>query len=158
MLTPAQNRLDGVQANYNQQLTKLRQMQIAVAGMRSNGGGWAGLSGQQQAFKPFGLRSYELGDLDFNLKRSLLITETEMETEEVKMAKANRAVVLQDYIDDIEALSIAGYSEEHIKEITTRRDAEPEPDIDPAVADAMRLANGGVMPRQLPAGDVREVI
>ncbi len=155
LLTPAQNRLDGVQANYNQQLIKLRQMQIAVGGMRVSGG-WLGRTEQKDAFRPFNLQSYERGDLNFNLNRSLLIQPTEAENEELLLAKANRAVTLENGIDAQEFVSIAGFSEDDIKDIQARQKAEDdaEPDVDPAVADAMRLANGGVLPRQLPAGAV----
>lgn len=144
MLGPAQNRLDGVQANYNQQLIKLRQMQIAVAGMRSNGGGWSIQTDQQKVFKGFNLRSYEGGDLNFNLKRSLLVQNTDAETEDVLTKKATRAVTLQPFIDQKEALSIAGYSDEDIDEIMART---PEPPKAPVV-----VPEGLPEGRQLGAG------
>jgi hypothetical protein len=153
MLGPAQNRLDGVQSNYNQQLIKLRQMQIAVGGFRSRGGGWTSLTDQQRIFREFDLGSYDRGELNFTLKRSVLVQTTEMEDEELLMAKANRAVAMSELVDFRESLSIAGYNEDEIDEIEGRVNAEEaaEPDIDPAVIQAQRLANGGTLPRQLAA-------
>lgn len=124
MLGPAQNRLDGVQAGYNQQLIKLRQMQVAVGGMRANGGGWRGLSSQQQAFRPFNLQSYSRGELNFNLKRSVLVQTTEMENEELLMKKAERADKLNGKVDDREVLKVAGYSEDKVDEILQRKAQE----------------------------------
>ena len=125
MLGPAQNRLDGVQPGYNQQLIKLRQMGLAVAGMRSNGGGWRQLTQQQSVFKPFGLLSYERGELEFSLKQSQLVHETEDEQETTMGKKATRASTLLDIgVDELEALQVAGYTEEQAQEIMTRKEAE----------------------------------
>jgi hypothetical protein len=154
LLTPAQNRLDGAQAGYNQQLVKLRQMQIAVAGMRANGGGWQGITQQQALFRPFGLQSYQQGKLDFNLKPSVLIHETADEREDLLTKKAARGVMLQDFIDEQEVLSIAGFSEDEIKQIEKRQAAEPPPAIDPAVLANQQLLNGGTQPRQLGASTI----
>jgi hypothetical protein len=125
MLGPAQNRLDGAQAGYNQQLIKLRQMQMAVGGMRANGGGWRGLTDQQKTFRPFNLSSYERGEMNFNLKRSVLVQPTEMEDAELLLKKAEVADKLKALVDNREALSVAGYSEEKIDEILGRKDKEP---------------------------------
>jgi hypothetical protein len=65
MLTPSQNRLDGVQGGYNQQLVKLRQMQLSVGGMRINSGFWRQRTDQQKLFSPFNLQSFSRGDLNF---------------------------------------------------------------------------------------------
>jgi hypothetical protein len=125
LLGPAQNRLNGVQANYNQQLIKFRQMGIAVAGWRmSTGGGWSGASKQRDVFKPFGLDSYQAGNLDFNLVRSVLVQNTEAEDEEVLTKKASRAVQLAAIVDTEEQLKIAGYSEDEIKNILPRKQTE----------------------------------
>jgi hypothetical protein len=144
MLGPAQNRLNGVQPNYNQQLIKLRQMQLAVAGMRANGGGWSTSDSQKDVFKPFGLQSYERGDLNFSLKRSALVQSTEAEDEDLLIKKAQRATTLEGIVDGREQLSIAGYSDEQIDEIEERKkkaaelefeeeekDPEPEPEPEP---------------------------
>lgn len=136
MLGPAQNRLDGVQAGYNHQLTKLRQMQIAVAGFRANGGGWSQLTKQQQTFKPFGLRSYERGELEMSIEQSVLVRSTEAELEDVMKKKADRAKVLykdSGAVDQREALSIAGYTEKQIEEILQRTEgSNPPPPVVPA--------------------------
>lgn len=136
LLTPAQNRLDGVQAYYNQQLVKLRQMQLAVGGMRINGGGWDNRTTQQQLFSPFNLQSYNRGDLDFQIKPSVLITMSEKENEELLQAKATRAKTLDGIVDNVEKLKIAGYEEKDANEIIARKEAE-QPNVDP------NLLNGG---------------
>lgn len=142
MLTPAQNRLDGVQPNWNQQLIKLRQMQIAVAGMRYNDGDWT-RDKQRSLFAPYDLDSYAAGDLDFNLKRSVIVHQTDDEQEELMIKKATRASTLKKdgIVDQQEALKIAGYSEDEIKEILDRK---PEPVEPPDVQ------TGLPAPRQLP--------
>jgi hypothetical protein len=131
MLTPAQNKLDGSQANYNGQLVKLRQMQMAVAGMRFNGGGWKQKTEQQKKFADFDLRTYEKGKLDFNLQRSLLVQSTEAETEDLLQKKATRATTLEGIVDSREQLSIAGYNDEQIDEIVARQEKENEIITDP---------------------------
>ncbi len=162
MLGPAQNRLDGVQPGYNQQLIKLRQMQIAVAGMRVNGGGWSQLTEAQRLFKSYNLNSYAAGDLNFNLKDGKLVHDTESEVEDLKKKKADRAQVLLDVgIDDLEALMVAGYSEEDAQEIIDRK-KEAEEDEEEAIANSgllppipgqQRLPNPIVPPQQLTQGE-----
>ncbi len=93
LLTPAQNRLDRAAANYNRQLIKLRQMQIAAAGYALKNE-WSNPSDQQKIFASFDLDSYEGGELDFNIKRSLLIELSEEELidlEAKRIANANAA-------------------------------------------------------------------
>lgn len=131
MLTPAQNRLDSFQAGYNDQLIKLRQMQLAIAGFRANGNGWGSLSSQQQAFKPFSLSSYEKGDLDLSMRPATLVGETEAEREELLLKKASRATTLTGIVDPYEQLVIAGYGEDEIEEIQKRQAAENEIITDP---------------------------
>lgn len=140
MLTPAQNRLDGVQGNWNQQLIKLRQMQIAVAGMRFHSNDWDARSKQQANFAPFNLGSYQAGDLDFNIKQSVLIRETEAEHEDLLKVKAERASALADIgVDELELLIVAGYSEEKAKEIIAR--GKETPPVDPNIKSARQLPN-----------------
>jgi hypothetical protein len=140
MLGPAQNRLDGVQPGYNQQLIKLRQMQISVAGWRANGGGWVGLTKQHEAFKPFNMTSYTKGDLDFTLQSAKLVHESEAEAEDLKQKKATRAETLLDVgIDTLEALQVAGYTEEQAQEILDRVQAEQDEEDE-------ALKNAGLLP------------
>lgn len=129
MLGPAQNALNGASPNYNQQLIKLRQMQIAVAGMRINGGGWS-TDKQKELFKPYSLRSYSAGDLNFALVRSTLVQSTPEENEDLLTKKAARASTLEGIVDQQEQLSIAGYSEEQIAEIMARKEKENEIETD----------------------------
>lgn len=135
MLTPAQNKLDSAQAGYNAQLIKLRQMQIAVAGMRANGGGWSNLSKQQALFKPFNLKSFERGDLDFSIRSATLVGETESEQEDLLIKKAARATTLEGIADLQKQREIAGFSEDEIKEMEQREKdqnrIETDDDIEP---------------------------
>jgi hypothetical protein len=121
MLAPAQKKLDRSAANYHQQLVKLRQMQTAISGWRYNGGGWTRRDAQQQKFAPYSLDSYSKGDLNFGVKRSLLIQGTPMEEEELKGKRAERAKNLEGLVDELTRLTEAGYSEDRAKEIMTRR-------------------------------------
>jgi hypothetical protein len=113
MLTPAQNRLDNAQGYYNRQLIKFRQMQISAAGWRTRNG-WLNDTPQQQVFAPFNLDSYEKGKIDFQLKQSRLISETEAEREDILIKKANRAVSLTGIVNQQEQLKIVGYVEKDI--------------------------------------------
>lgn len=144
LLTPAQNRLDGAQAHHNQQLVKFRQMGLAVGGMRVNGGGWTTRTIQQREFSPFNLKSYERGELDFQLENSALITLNEKEEEEILKLKADRAAVMKDGVDKKEFLIIAGYSEEKADEILARK-AKEIADMPPtaiAPMDVRQLGDG----------------
>lgn len=128
MLGPAQNALNGVAPNYNQQLIKLRQMQIAVAGMRSNNG-WSS-DKQKDVFKPFSLDSYTKGDLNFALVKASLVQSTEEENEDLLTKKAQRAQIIGEDVDRVERLTIAGYSEKQIEEIQKRKEEESKLEFD----------------------------
>lgn len=120
LLTPAQNRLDGVQSNYNQQLTKLRQMQLAIGGWRTRNG-WKRKTKQQALFTPFDLDSYERGELDFYLKPSVLIEQTEEDKEDLLGKKAARANSLQGIVDEETLIDVAGFNEEQKNEILSKK-------------------------------------
>lgn len=124
MLAPSQSRLDRACANYNQQLIKLRQMQAAIAGWRINGGGWKMRTEQQEFFRPFNLKSFERGDLNFSIKRSLLVQPTESEQEDLLTKKAARANTSAAFVDTEEQLKIAGYTDEEAEIILTRKGKE----------------------------------
>lgn len=62
------------QAAYDQQVVKLHQMAVAIAGWRASRGDWGpSLTRQQAKFLPFDLTSYERGDLDFAIMPRPLI-------------------------------------------------------------------------------------
>lgn len=55
-------------AGYDTQTVKMHQMAVAIAGWRANTGAWGrNLTRQQQAFVPFGLESYQRGELDMEI-------------------------------------------------------------------------------------------
>lgn len=125
LLTPAQNRLDRISPRYDNQLVKLRQMQTAIAGHRTKNG-WSNQTAAQKTFAPFNLDSYTKGDLDFNLKRSVLIELNEDEREDLMKKKADRAVVLMPLIGVKRALGVVdNYDEKEINEIIAERAALP---------------------------------
>lgn len=130
LLTPAQNRLDAAAANYDRQLIKLRQMQMAIAGWRVKNG-WQKQDNQQKIFAPFDLSSYGKGDLDFSLKRSLLVEQTETEREDLLAKKAARANQLSSFVTPRETLLIAGYAEDAADEILKDKEVQPPPENEP---------------------------
>lgn len=147
LLIPAQNRLNGVQPYWNQQLIKLRQMQLAVGGFRLRSGGWRARTNQQALFGDFDLRSYEQGKLAFNLKPSVLVQITEDEREDLLMKKATRAASLKEFVDERRVLEIAGFTEEDTKKIIAQKKLEaPKPNkrtdfILPNMAEPKQLTN-----------------
>lgn len=115
LMTPAQNRLDRAQAGYNNQLIKLRQMQVAVGGFRANGGGWDGTDKQRALFKPFDLDSYAAGKLDFYLKPSVLVRSTETEEIEIEGKRLNNLATKQELgVPTPVLLKEAGYTDEEV--------------------------------------------
>ncbi|HXG85090.1 MAG TPA: hypothetical protein VNI84_13805 [Pyrinomonadaceae bacterium] len=125
LLTPAQNRLDRAAPNYDGQLIKLRQMQIAIAGWRTKNG-WTNLTKQQKAFAPFNLDSYERGDLDFNLKRSVLIEPTLDEIEDLRGKKYDNANKMSEMYSLKTRLIASGLSaDEADEEIEQRAKEDP---------------------------------
>ncbi len=136
-LTPAQNRLDRAAANYDQQLIKLRQMQIAIAGWRMRNG-WNALTDQQRNFTPFDLKSFESGELDFSLKRALLIEQTEDEREDLLSKRLDNAVKATGLLPLEDRIAFLGFDEEKVKEILSQLAKE-----DPLVSDAYGMTDGG---------------
>lgn len=121
MLGPAQNRLNGVQPFYNQQLIKLRQMGLAIAGYRVKNG-WRDLTDQQRKFAQFDLESYQDGQLDFSLTPSVLVQTTVEENEDLLLKKADRASKLKAIgVDEIEQWKAAGFTDDEIEEMQKRK-------------------------------------
>ena len=68
MIGDAASYIQDARANYDTQTIKLMQMGIAIAGWRLNNGDWGRTpTRQQQAFAPFDLESYAVGELDFEI-------------------------------------------------------------------------------------------
>lgn len=78
------------QGNYDTALIRLMQMSIAIAGMRANErrGAWRDLSYQQEKFTPFGLDSYNQGDLDFYILPRPVVPLTQNEAMQLRILKA----------------------------------------------------------------------
>lgn len=121
MLAPSQAKLDRAFNNYAQQVIKLKQMQIAIAGWRLKSGDWKRRTTQQAYFAPFDLESYERGALNFGLKRSLLVQSTPLEEEELKAKRVELAKNLDGLVDERTRIIEAGYSEERADEILIAR-------------------------------------
>ncbi|MCY7375995.1 MAG: hypothetical protein LH472_08495, partial [Pyrinomonadaceae bacterium] len=130
MLTSAQNRLDRAAANYDQQLIKLRQMQIAAGSLLLRE--FKSRTTQQNLFAPFSLDSYERGQIDFQLKRSLLVEATEEEREDILTKKTNRAAA-STFAGRAEQLRIAGYSDAQVDEILAQPPAVAQVIPNPAM-------------------------
>lgn len=91
---PAVSRLFGdveilvhkARSSYDTQMVKLHQMGIAIGGYRANYGDWGdpgSLSEDREVFLPFGLDSYESGELDFEIAARPLIPLGHWETIQV---------------------------------------------------------------------------
>lgn len=119
LLGPAQAKLDRAAPNYNQQVIKLKQMQIAIAGYRV-GNGWTKRDAQQEKFGQFGLASYARGELNFGLKRALLVQETEMEKEELRAKRVETAQAADGLFDHESRLAWIEPDEKTRKEIMRR--------------------------------------
>lgn len=93
LLGDVESRLSGAAGNYDSgQILALRQV-VAIAGMRANerAGGWADMTEQRRAFMPFGLDSYEAGDLDFSIAPRMLVPDTATDLAQ------NRTTLYQSY-------------------------------------------------------------
>lgn len=120
-LGKAQSKLDQAGAQYNQQVTKLKQMSVAIAGWRYNGGGWTKRDAQQKRFAPFNLESYAKGDLNFGIKRSLLVQMTETEEIELQGKRLENATKAEGMYDELTRLELAGESRDSAILILARR-------------------------------------
>lgn len=84
---PAADRLFGdvaalvgeARTQYDTATIKLFQMAIAIAGWRAGSGSWGNLDRQQIKFSPYGLDSYNAGDLDLAIQSRPLILPTREE-------------------------------------------------------------------------------
>ncbi len=80
-------------------------MSLAIAGWRTSNG-WTRSDAQQSLFRAFGLDSYAKGELNFGIKRSLLVQNTPDEQEDLLTKKATRAVTLAGIVDDVRQLPL----------------------------------------------------
>lgn len=92
------NLVNGARAEYDTQSVKLFQMGVAIAGWRANGNGWGRtLTRQQEVFRPFGLESWERGELDMEILPRPLFPQTEDDmgdpTERRKQIQAAKALL-----------------------------------------------------------------
>jgi hypothetical protein len=94
-----------VAAGYDQQLIKLLQMSIAIAGFRVNegAGGWARQTRQQQKFAMFGLDSYEEGALNFDILPRSIVAEALSERFQTFIMKKTAIPIIPDRELAIEA-------------------------------------------------------
>jgi len=125
LLAPSQSKLDRAFAQYGQQVVKLKQMGVAIAGWRTRNG-WTMRDAQHEAFREFDLDSYSKGKLNFSLRRPLLVQSTPMEEEELKEKKLTNAKAQEGLIDDRTRLIELGYTPERADEILKARSAKPE--------------------------------
>jgi hypothetical protein len=118
MMADAAGRLDEAQGNADAGLVKASQMLVAIGGYRLNSGAWGAtskLTRQQQKFAPFGLESFERGDLDFGIIRRPLIEATEIERIDIAASKEN--------LKSPTALREVGYDDDAIATILEERQA-----------------------------------
>ena len=110
-LGKAQSKLDQAGAQYNQQVIKLKQMSVAIAGWRTKNG-WAKKDSQRARFNAFDVDSYNDGKLNFGIKRSLLVQMTETEEVELVGKRLENATKASEIYDADSVLKIAGEMDE----------------------------------------------
>lgn len=71
--------VNGARAQYDQQTVKLCQMAVAIGGWRANSGAWGTLTQQQAQFTPFGLESYEAGNMALSIQSRPLVPLSEQD-------------------------------------------------------------------------------
>ncbi len=150
-LIPAQNKLDHAAANYDQQLIKLRQMMIAIAGWRTSNG-WTNLTPAQRKFAAFNLDSYDKGELDFNLKRSLLIEMSEKERLELDGLKLDNANKAAGILPLEKRIALLGFDEKETRELMNKLANEEAPIMAGAamfaLGDRVKIKGAAHMPGQ----------
>lgn len=116
----AQAKLDKVQQSHDQQLVKALQMAVAIAGWRVSEAPerWTAGGAAREKFRPFGLKSYEAGDLDFALALRPIEPISDVEEAQGRATKygaisAGKSAGLPDRMVYLEA----GYSEAEVDEI-----------------------------------------
>lgn len=80
LLGDSKQKVVEIRGDADRQTKKLAQMCVAIAGWRlsQRKGGWARRTPAQQKFAPFGLGSYDAGDLDFNIGKREFIPDPPM--------------------------------------------------------------------------------
>ncbi len=118
MMGDVRARRDEAAANYDAQMIKLHQMGVAIAGFRASSGAWGVLTEQQRKFLPFGLQSYERGDLDHTILPRPLVPVTEEE-------QLNNAVLKQSLgVSQTVLLAELGYDEIQIAAMKAEKQAD----------------------------------
>lgn len=112
------------QANYDLQSIKLFQMAVAIAGWRAASGDWGtSLNRQQLKFAPFGLDSYEAGQLDFAIAPRPLVPITGQEhwDEVASQGQAINAMVTAGIPLETTLVRDFGWTEEEVAEIEAKK-------------------------------------
>jgi hypothetical protein len=136
---PAAERLAGdvtsrvieAQAAYDQANIKLFQMATAMAGFRANSSSWGSLNRQQQKFTPFGLDSYERGDLDMAIMPRPILKPTKTEVAMEKQAMWTGVKLATEAGVPLElALRDEGWTEEELQALQDATDREAKAQVD----------------------------
>ena len=142
-------RINRTQAAYDQQIVKAFQMAVAIGGWRQKMGGTWMPTAAREKFLPFGLESYERGDLDFMLLPRPLTPPSESERFEAQKLKYDAiSAAVAAGLPMKDALLEAGYSEEDADRIVQ----EEEQKDAKSTAALMAARTSALRPLGLPAG------
>jgi hypothetical protein len=133
-----------VAAGYDQQLIKLLQMSIAVAGFRfaEGSGAWQERTQQQRKFARFSLDSYANGELDFDILPRSIVAEALSERYQTLVMKKAAVPIIPDRVIAVEA----GYPPEMVDEWLAEREATAAPP--PQQQPQQPQGNGEVTPEE----------
>jgi hypothetical protein len=119
------SRVMNAQANYDAASMSIFEKAVRMSGFRARSGAWGSLNQQQQKFTPFGLDSYERGDLQMAIMPRALLTPTKQERAQEKLsmwqgvqAAVNAGVPLELVLED------EGWTPEQITELQEAKDRE----------------------------------
>ena len=142
-------RVRRAQAAYDQQVVKAFQMAVAIGGWRYNLGSWERTTATEK-FAPFGLDSYDRGELDFMLLEREFVKPTQNERFEAANLKyASISAATAAGLPLKAALVEAGYSEEDADEIVM----EEEQKDARAMNSLLAARTSALRPLQLPPGN-----
>jgi hypothetical protein len=111
------------QASYDQQVVKLQQMAVAIAGWRRETGAWGQTDRQREKFAPFDLESYVRGDLDHSIAPRPLITPTQQQrySEQLAAGQAIQALTASGMSLEMAAQRVYGLNDDEVAMFTQER-------------------------------------
>lgn len=143
LLGDVQARVWEAASNYDQQLIKLIQMGVAIAGFRVNSFDWEE-NAQTRLFEPFSLESYRNGELDFGIAPRPIVPVSQGERITQDKTQAEYAASLKDFLAIVDVLVLAGFDQKEAEEMAKRKMEEAEANSERQIKQqqAIAAANG----------------